>query len=337
MKRVILMGLAAAAAVAVPAATAADDPLGPLAFLVGSCWKGDFPGGKGVTDTHCFEPVYGGRFIRDRHVVEGAPGPYAGESLYRWDAATRTIRYAYYASDGGHSQGEVRGVETGIAFDDSYTGPDGKPLVMRGAWLRDGADAYVVRTEGKDGDAWKTQWTLRMVRVGPAVRVDANFPDVRDTSYVEADGSRVIRLSTTVRRPAAEIWNALSTAEGWKRWAVKQAWVDFRVGGVIETSYDAAAQKGARANIRNEVVAYIPGRMLTVRNVQAPPDFQHPEEFSRTATTIELIPHGGETEVVLTAVGYRPGPAYDALYAMFLQGDAWTLQNMKKALETPAA
>ena len=104
MKAMMWAAMAAVAMAAAPSA-AADDPMAPMGFLVGSCWKGAFPGGGGVSDTHCFEAVHGGRFIRDRHVVEGAPRPYSGETLYRWDGAARTIRYAYDASDGGHGAG----------------------------------------------------------------------------------------------------------------------------------------------------------------------------------------------------------------------------------------
>lgn len=335
MKHLTLAALALA--VGAPAGAAEPTPADPLAamrFLVGSCWKGEFPGGK-VTNTHCFEAENGGVHIRDRHVVEGAPGPYAGQTLFRWDAAANLIRYAYDASDGGHSDGTARAVEGGLAFEDAYTGPDGKPLTMRATWMRDGADAFIDHTEALENGAWKTMTRMRMVRVGPAFRTDPRFPDVRDSSFTEPGGSRVIRLSATVRRPAAEIWTALSTAEGWKRWAVKAAWVDFRVGGIIETSYSPDAVKGAPGNIRNEIVAYVPGRMLAIRNVQAPPDFQYAEEFSRTSTVIELTPHGDETEVVLTAAGYGPGAAYDALYEQFLAGDAWTLQNLKTVLEKP--
>jgi hypothetical protein len=89
------------------AATAAPPALAPefqpLAFLVGSCWRASFPGGGQATDTHCYTALYGGRYIRDVHVVEGGPPGYGGETIYRWDPQARRIRYDYYASDGGHS------------------------------------------------------------------------------------------------------------------------------------------------------------------------------------------------------------------------------------------
>lgn len=337
MKRMVMAALAVAAA-SVPAA-AADDPLAPMGFLAGSCWKGEFPGSSGVTDTHCFEAVYGGRFIRDRHIVEGAGQPYLGESLYRWDAAAHVVRYAYDSSDGGHSDGTMRPVEGGLSFEDNYLDADGAALKMRVTWTREGADGYVALAEAMVDGAWKTKWRVPFHRMPAEGAVDARFPDVRDSSYREADGSGVIRLSAIVRAPAAKIWTALSTSQGWESWGVKHAWVDFRLGGVIETSYAETAAQGSRANIRNRIEAFIPGRMLSIRNVQAPPDFAHPEEFAQTVTTLLLTPReDGSTEVSLTAVGYRPEPAFDALYAMFRGGDAWTLQNLKRVMEgTPGA
>ena len=46
--------------------------LQPLAFLAGHCWSGEFKTGE--RDTHCFEAVYDGQHLRDRHEVTGGKG-----------------------------------------------------------------------------------------------------------------------------------------------------------------------------------------------------------------------------------------------------------------------
>jgi uncharacterized protein YndB with AHSA1/START domain len=164
------------------------------------------------------------------------------------------------------------------------------------------------------------------------------FPSVDDSSFTEPSGDRVIALETTVSAAPAEVWRALSTAEGWKSFAVKMAAVDFRVGGMIETSYDPAAKPGLSGNIKNEILAFLPERLLVIRNVQAPPGFAHAESFARTTTAIELIPADRGTTVRLTAVGFRPGADFDDLLKMFTMGDAWTLDELRKrfASEAPA-
>ena len=75
------------------------DHFQPMAFLVGHCWRAEL--GQHQVDTHCFEPLYGGRFIRDRHEVTGGRIPYEGETIYAWNAAENRVDYTYWASDGG--------------------------------------------------------------------------------------------------------------------------------------------------------------------------------------------------------------------------------------------
>lgn len=151
-----------------------------------------------------------------------------------------------------------------------------------------------------------------------------------DTSSVEANGHRVIQLSVQIPAPPSEVWTALTTSDGWRRLGVAMALVDFRTGGIIETGYTRGATPGAAGNIQNQIVAYVPGRMLAIRNVQAPPGFPHAAEFAQTATVMELEPVGdGRTRVTLTATGFAPGPAFDTLYGFFHQGNGQTLEVLR--------
>ena len=163
MRRWLGGTLVAATLVATPigaqAASGAD--FSPLAFLVGSCWVGEFPGGK-MTDEHCFEWMYDRKFIRDRHVVRGGK-PYEGESLYGWDAANKRIAFWYFNSAGQVTTGhfEFRG--------DTITIPErvqtAKGVVeQRATWTRVGDDTYRIWQGQLADGAWKTLWTMDMKR-----------------------------------------------------------------------------------------------------------------------------------------------------------------------------
>jgi uncharacterized protein YndB with AHSA1/START domain len=144
-----------------------------------------------------------------------------------------------------------------------------------------------------------------------------------------APATRTFEVSGVVPAPPAAVWKALTTADGWRRMGVPFAVIDFRVGGVIETNYSAAAHAGQPDNIKNQIVAFVPGRMMALRNVQAPPTFPYPAEFATTATVFELRPAAhGATRITVTGVGYGEGPAYDWLLDKFRQGDAWTLEQL---------
>ncbi|MDE0855666.1 MAG: hypothetical protein OSA97_14715 [Nevskia sp.] len=146
-------------------ADAAPDPLQPLAFLAGHCWKGSFPG-QAQTDEHCFEWLYDGHFLRDRHVVRGPGHPdYLGETTYYWDADARRIQYLYIESQGGTSKGGVEAAADGLSFPPARYVDNGREQVYRSRWQRSGDDAYEAVNEfrSKDG-GWTQAWRVRMQR-----------------------------------------------------------------------------------------------------------------------------------------------------------------------------
>jgi uncharacterized protein YndB with AHSA1/START domain len=148
-------------------------------------------------------------------------------------------------------------------------------------------------------------------------------------AVAEPAGTRGFEISGVVPASPSEVFAVFTTAEGWKRLGVPFASVDFRLGGVVETNYEAAAHVGQADNIKNQIAAFIPGRMLALRNIQAPPSFPYPKEFAATATVFEFRPQGAHaTRVVVTGVGYGDGAAYDWLLDKFKQGDAWTLKEL---------
>lgn len=139
--------------------------LQPLAFLAGSCWKGTFVG-RAVTDEHCFTWMYGGRFLRDRHVVRGDSVPYEGETTYAWDAERKQIVYWYVALPGFYSEGTVDTVDGALSFRDKVI--TSTPRQLRTLWRRSGGDAYTVRVEEVNAGSTKMLWSMVLQRSRPA-------------------------------------------------------------------------------------------------------------------------------------------------------------------------
>lgn len=73
--------------------------------LVGHCWQAPFADQK-KHDTHCFEWMYGQSFIKDQHLVCGDGANYAGMTIY--SSADNRVKYRYFNSLGGISDGEVK-------------------------------------------------------------------------------------------------------------------------------------------------------------------------------------------------------------------------------------
>jgi hypothetical protein len=158
------------AGIAMPAlAEAPPAPYQPLAFLVGHCWKGTFPDGK-VTDEHCFSWIYGGKFVRDEHIVhrgEGHPDGF-GESIYMWDAASQQLQYLYIESAGGFSRGTVSGEGDALVFPPASYLENGETQTYRSRWQPAGQDAYDVVTEFQVKERWVSGFKVHMEKVTPA-------------------------------------------------------------------------------------------------------------------------------------------------------------------------
>ena len=134
----MLLALVAAAQAASP------DRLAILAPLVGGCWRAEFS--ATVADTHCFEAVYNGAHVRDRHEVrDGGKTVYAGETVYSADGPD--VVFTYFNSLGGVGHGKVRSAAGGIGFTGTMrSAPDQKPEAIGSEWRILDSDHYEVRT-----------------------------------------------------------------------------------------------------------------------------------------------------------------------------------------------
>lgn len=159
-----------------------------------------------------------------------------------------------------------------------------------------------------------------------------DYPEVVDSSFVQADGGKVLRIALVIPAARGLVWQRLTTSEGYRTWATPLAHVTGGLGGMIESSYDPAARIGNPDNIRNQIVLWSPERSLAIKNVQAPASLAGRREFAEIVTVMELddVP-GGATRVTLTAVGYKPGEPYDNLYRHFSWGNAYSLMMLKES------
>jgi hypothetical protein len=141
-----MIALIAAAIAASAAAPPLRAELEPMRFLVGHCWRGPMKQGA-EQDVHCFEPVFDGQHIRDRHEVTGGAAIYRGETLYSWNGAAKRIDYVYWNSLGGVSRGSMEPKRDLFDFGgETYVGADGRRVSISTVWRRIDALSYEART-----------------------------------------------------------------------------------------------------------------------------------------------------------------------------------------------
>ena len=155
--------------------------------------------------------------------------------------------------------------------------------------------------------------------------------DVTMDERREADGTTTLSHAIVIDAPVADVWAAISTAAGWRTWAVPVAWDSPVEPDTIETSYNPAAQPGDPSTIRQRILARIPGRLLVFRTVKAPQGFPHFETFARTTGFMELEPLGERrTRVRVTGTGYPDTEAGRTILGFFRDGNRVSLESLRQ-------
>jgi len=133
--------------------------------FLGACWRADFS--AKVEDTHCFEAMYGGAHVRDRHEVKDKGRViYAGETIYSVDGPD--LVFTYVNSLGGVGLGKVGTSDKSLGFTGSMRpAPDKPEQEISSEWKIIDADHYEVRSlvPSKNGELEKP---LKFARVTKA-------------------------------------------------------------------------------------------------------------------------------------------------------------------------
>lgn len=178
-------------------------------------------------------------------------------------------------------------------------------------------------------------WKL-FAAAGAVMALTAAAPadPVHDTSFKEQNGDRVLQLYVDVKSPPQCVWDSFADEAAIKAHGVKLAHVDMRNGGTIEEGFSETAKLGGNETIRHHIIAYLPERLLVLRNEATPPGPPHAELYRNIVQVITVEPRGKETRLTLSHTGYGASADYDQLYAFFHNINGGFLKSVKSFCET---
>jgi len=156
---------------------------------------------------------------------------------------------------------------------------------------------------------------------------------VRDTSYVAADGTTVLQHVVVVPATMKQVWDAFATTEGAAAWVAPLVHIDFRLGGIWESSYKPESKLGDPGNIQNQFVSYRPPHMISMRVARTPPGFPHADVLTKEIVTVLEFKEIGpkEVEVTESMVGFKPNDkGHETILGFFRQGNAEALTALRK-------
>jgi hypothetical protein len=176
-----------------------------------------------------------------------------------------------------------------------------------------------------------TSAVLAVVIFLPTVGASAQV--VRNTSFQMGSGERVLRIESTVPASKDEVWKALTTPDGLKKWIAPVVAIDLRIGGSLSTNYDKTAAIGSPGTIRMGILNYLEGEMITLR-VTLNNKFSA-KVRSQGGNLQEIIQidssADGTTKVISSMVGWGVGKDWDDAYQFLARGNEWTYQQLVKS------
>ncbi|MFC3713335.1 SRPBCC family protein [Sphingoaurantiacus capsulatus] len=162
-----------------------------------------------------------------------------------------------------------------------------------------------------------------MIAALPAPLTAAAAPPIDVSTPIASDGVRMLVHEVVVPAPIADVWTAVSTAEGWRTWAVPLA--RELPDGRFETGY----APGPDASIEQQWIARTSPTLAAFRTTRTPKGFPHADAYLQVTSRFLLTPVDARTtRVRLEGRGYPAGPAGDALIGFFREGNRSSLEQL---------
>ena len=162
---------------------------------------------------------------------------------------------------------------------------------------------------------------------------DSTFRHRAVVAYVTLRPERSLSWELVVPAGVQEVWRAWTTADGIASWSAPAGFVELRKGGSWEAHFDPDRPPGQRGSDANEIVDFVPGRMLVIR-AGAPQQFPTVRR-EKTTFTLTLTPVGrGHTLVQGTQTGWKEGEEWDDAFRYLAGANAVWLDWLHQRFTT---
>lgn len=143
-----------------------------------------------------------------------------------------------------------------------------------------------------------------------------------------------IEMKAVVAAPVDKVWKALTSNEGMTAWMVSKADVELKIGAIWRTKYGKEGALGDEGTIYNELLAFDPEHMYSIRIQKPPKGFPFMNVYKDMWTVVYFEPvDGDKTRVILRGNGFKDTEESRKMRALFERGDKYTLDEVVKYFE----
>ena len=153
-------------------------------------------------------------------------------------------------------------------------------------------------------------------------------------TYEKEDGVNVLRHEVVVEGRLQDVWNLFTTVEGLRSWITPVAFIDFKEGGIMETSYDPNAKQGDPQNIKAKFLKIQPLKQFQSKNVQVPAGNPYGDVLQQLINTVameEVAP--GKVKVTIAMAGWDDSDQHAQVRTFFEGGNTWYCKRLIKRMK----
>jgi len=164
------------------------------------------------------------------------------------------------------------------------------------------------------------------------VTVAVHSQSLKNTSYKNQSGEKVLRLECTLPIAVTEAWNLFTTDEKLKKWIAPLAHIELKSGGYIVTNYDKSKSLSDSSSIKLPITSFIDNEILVLKVILNDNFVKSVRDSDgNLQEVIQFIKvDDNHTKIVSSMIGWGAGADWDKTYDFFTKGNEWTYQELLK-------
>lgn len=155
---------------------------------------------------------------------------------------------------------------------------------------------------------------------------------LKNTSYKNQVGEKVLRLECTLPIGLTETWKLFTTDEKLQKWMAPLSHIELKSGGYILTNYDKSKSLSDSSSIKLPIISFIDNEILVLKVIlndnfvksvrESDANLQEVIQFTKVDNK--------HTKIVSSMIGWGTGADWDKTYDFFVKGNEWTYQELLK-------
>lgn len=155
---------------------------------------------------------------------------------------------------------------------------------------------------------------------------------LKNTSYKNQSGEKVLRLECTLPIGLTEAWELFTTDKKLKKWIAPLAHIELKSGGYIITNYDSTKDLSDSSSIKLPILSFVDNELLVLKvnlNNNFKKNVREHDENLQEIIQFKKI-DSKHTKIISSMTGWGDGTEWDKTYDFFARGNEWTYKELLK-------